>query len=200
MLQVLNAYLFQHRSISIPGLGTIYLETFPAHTEVADRAILPPVYRFRFDKYFDAPEKEFFSFLAAQGKMLDYEAIKWYNEFSFDLRNRIRNEDEVPWEGVGVLKKDGAGNVVLESAEAPDFIRQAVPAFKVSHQDAVHTLLVGDRERTSGEMSGWHLEESKSRKRLSWWVIALILLVIGLAILAWHFYTHGWSLGNQTNL
>ena len=90
MLQVLNAYLFQHRSISIPGLGTIYLETFPAHVDVAGRTVLPPVYRFRFDKYFDAPEKEFFTYLATQGRMLDFEAIKWYNEFSFDLRNRIQ--------------------------------------------------------------------------------------------------------------
>jgi hypothetical protein len=200
MLQVLNAYLFQHRSISIPGLGTIYLETFPAHVDVADRTILPPVYRFRFDKYFDAPEKEFFSYLAAQARMLDFEAIKWYNEFSFDLRNRIRNEDQVPWEGVGVLKKDGSGNILLESAVAPAFFLQPVPAMKVNRHDAVHTLLVGDRERTSGEMNEWLHEEGTARRRLSWWVVALVLVVIGLAILAWHFYTHGFSTANQSTL
>jgi hypothetical protein len=200
MLQVLNAYLFQHRSISIPGLGTIYLETFPAHVDVADRTVLPPVYRFRFDKYFDAPEKEFFAYLGAQAKMLDFEVIKWYNEFSFDLRNRIRNEDEVIWEGIGVLKKDGSGNVLLESAMAPAFFLQPVPAMKVNRQDAVHTLLVGDRERTSGEMNEWLQEEAASRRRLSWWVIALVLVVIGLAVLAWHFYTHGFSTANQSTL
>jgi len=200
MLQVLNAYLFQHRSISIPGLGTIYLETFPAHVDVADRTVLPPVYRFRFDKYFDAPEKEFFSYLAAQGRMLDFEAIKWYNEFSFDLRNRIRSEEEVPWEGVGILKKDGAGNVLLESGAAPDFFQQPIPAMKVNRQDAVHTLLVGDQERTSGEMNVWLHDEAASRKRLSWWVVALVLVVIGLAVLGWHFYTHGFSTANQSTL
>jgi hypothetical protein len=200
MLQVLNAYLFQHRSISIPGLGTIYLETFSAHVDVADRTVLPPIYRFRFDKYFDAPEKEFFAYLAAQGKMLDFEAIKWYNEFSFDLRNRIRNEEEVPWEGIGVLKKDGSGNILLESAAAPAFFLQPVPAMKVNRQDAVHTLLVGDRERTSGEMNEWLHDEGTSRKRLSWWVVALVLVVIGLAVLAWHFYTHGFSTANQSTL
>ncbi|HET6256930.1 MAG TPA: hypothetical protein VFE32_22855 [Puia sp.] len=200
MLQVLNAYLFQHRSISIPGLGTIYLETFSAHVDVADRTAVPPVYRFRFDKYFDAPEKEFFAYLAAQGRMLDFEAIRWYNEFAFDLRNRIRNEDEVIWEGVGVLKKDGSGNILLESTAAPTFFVQPVPAMKVNRQDAVHTLLVGDRERTSGEMNEWLHEGAGSRRRLSWWVVALVLVVIGLAILAWHFYTHGFSTGNQSTL
>ena len=123
MFAVLNAYLFQHRSISIPGLGTIYLDVLPADVDVADRTMLPPGYRFRFDKYFDAPDKEFFSYLAAQRNIFDYEAIKWYNEFSFELRNRIRNEDEVSWDGVGILRKDGSGNVLFESVKAPDFLQ-----------------------------------------------------------------------------
>jgi CCDC81-like prokaryotic HU domain 1 len=196
--QVLNAYLFQHRSISIPGLGTIYLETFPATVDVADRTMLPPVYRFRFDKYFDAPDKEFFAYLAAQGNMLDFEAIKWYNEFSFDLRNRIRSEEAVSWEGVGILKKDGSGNILFESAPAPAFFQQATPAMRVNRQDAVHTLLVGDRERTSGEMNEWLHEEETHRRKFPWWIIALILAVLGLAVLGWSFYEHGWATGNQT--
>jgi hypothetical protein len=198
MLQVLNAYLFQHRSISIPGLGTIYLETFPAILEVADRAIRPPIYRFRFDKYFDAPDKEFFAYLAAQGKMLDFEASNWYNEFSLELRNRIRVEDEVAWEGVGVLRKDGSGNILFESVTAPGFFQQAIPARKVNRQDAVHTLLVGDRERTSGEMNEWLHEEESRPKKFRWWIIALVLALAGLAVLGWHFYHHGWSTGNET--
>jgi hypothetical protein len=98
------------------------------------------------------------------------------------------------------LKKDGSGNILLESATAPDFFLQPVPAMKVNHPDAVHTLLVGDRERTSGEMNEWLHEEGVTRKRLSWWVVALVLVVIGLAILAWHFYTHGFSAANQSTL
>jgi hypothetical protein len=199
MFQVLNAYLFQHRSISIPGLGTIYLETFSASADVADRTILPPSYRFRFDKYFDAPDKEFFSYLASQSGILDYEAIKWYSEFSFGLSSRLRTEDHVDWDGVGVLKKDGAGNILLESVTAPAFFLLPTPAVRVNRQDAQHTLLVGDRERTSGEMNEWLHEETASRKKLSWWIIALILAVAGLAFLGWHFYMHGWTAGNQIN-
>ena len=197
MFAVLNAYLFQHRSISIPGLGTIYLETLPAAVDVADRTMLPPTYRFRFDKYFDAPDATFFSYLATQCNIVDYEAIKWYNEFSLDLRNRIRTEEAVNWDGVGILKKDGSGNVLFESAKAPAFFLQPTPAIRVNRQDAQHTLLVGDRERTSGEMNEWLHEEGAGRRKLSWWVIALILAVAGLVVLGWHFYSHGWSTGNQ---
>lgn len=197
MFSVLNAYLFQHRSISIPGLGTIYLETLPAAVDVADRTMLPPVYQFRFDKYFDAPDKEFFAYLASQCEILDYEAIKSYSEFAFDLRNRIKTEDEVRWEGIGVLKKDGGGNVLFEPDASPLFFMQPTPAIRVNRQDAQHTLLVGDRERTSGEMNEYLQEDAKGRPRLAWWVIALILAGIGLAILGWYFYSHGLSTGNQ---
>ncbi|MBS1664937.1 MAG: hypothetical protein JST68_28075 [Bacteroidetes bacterium] len=197
MFAVLNAYLFQHRSISIPGLGTIYLETSAAEVDVAERTMLPPTYRFRFDKYFDAPDKEFFSYLASQKNILDYEAIKWYSEFAFELRNRIKNEDLVSWDGVGVLRKDSSGNVLFESAKAPAFFLQPTPAMRVNRQDAQHTLLVGDRERTSGEMNEWLLEENANRRRAPWWVWALVIAVVALAVLGWHFYTHGWSIGNQ---
>jgi len=197
MFQVLNAYLFQHRSISIPGLGTIYLESVPASADVADRTILPPAYRFRFDKYFDAPDKEFFSYIAAQRNMLDYEAIKWYSEFSFELRNRIRAEDQVSWDGVGVLKKDPSGNVIFESVSGNPLFMAPTPAMRVNRQDAQHTLLVGDRERTNVQMNEWLHDEGAVRKKRSWWIIALVLGGIALAILGWHFYTNGWSFGNQ---
>ena len=197
MFQVLNAYLFQHRSISIPGLGTIYLETMSANVDVADRRMLPPAYRFRFDKYFDAPDKEFFSYIASQRNILDYEAIKWYNEFAFELRNRIRTEEQVSWDGVGILKKDGSGSVVFESVGGDTLFMVPTPAIRVNRLDAQHVLLVGDQERTNVEMSEWLHEEGTSRKKGSWWIIALVLGLIALAILGWHFYSNGWSTGNQ---
>jgi hypothetical protein len=197
MWQVLNAYLFQHRSISIPGLGTIYLETMPANVDVADRTMQPPAYRFRFDKYFDAPDKEFFAFVAAQRNILDYEAIKWYNEFSFELRNRIRAEEQVAWDGVGVLKKDGSGGVLFEPSPSPLRFLQPVPAMRVSRQDAQHNLVVGDRERTSGEMNEWLQDNARGRRRLSWWIIAVVLAVLALGFLGWYFYSHGFIAGNQ---
>jgi len=201
MFQVLNAYLFQHRSISIPGLGTIYLETFSASVDVADRVILPPLYQFRFDKYFDSPDREFFSYIASQKNVLDYEAIKWYNEFSLELRNRIRSEESVDWEGVGILKKDEGGHVIFEPAPTNGLFLTPTPALRVNRQNAQHTLLVGDQERTNVEMNEWLLDEEEAdKKRKLWWVAALVLAILALIALGWHFYNNGWSIGNQNSL
>jgi hypothetical protein len=169
--------------------------------DIADRTILPPAYRFRLDRYFDAPDREFFSFLASQRNTLDYEAIKWYNEFSFELRNRIRTEEKVDWEGIGVLRQDESGNTVLEPVSDTRLYMAPTPALRVNRQNAQHVLLVGDQEKTNFEMNEWlHDEVVVRRRRRYWWVIALVLGAIAVAILVWHISVNGWSIGNQQKL
>jgi hypothetical protein len=199
MFEVLNSYLFQHKSISIPGLGTIFLERLPANTDVGNRNFLPSLYYFRFDKYLDAPDKDFFSFLAAEKNIPDYEAIKWYNEFSHDLRNRIKQEEKVKWDDVGFLKKDYAGNVVFESApQNPEFLKP-VQANMVIRKDAQHHLLVGDKEITNYEMNEWLHPPDKPKPQEIWWVPALLLAIAILVVLLFHFSSNGWQAGSAGN-
>lgn len=191
MIEVLNGYLIQHKSISIPGLGTIYLERMPAMNDFTNRQVHPPSYRFRFDKYFDAPDKDFFHFLAANKNIPEYEAIKQYNEFAYDLRNRIRHEDSFEWPGVGVLSKDN-GEIHFESI-APASYLQPVPAVRVIRQDAQHAILVGDKETTTQDMTEL-LSEGTFVERESWWIYALILFAIAVVILFFHFFRSGGGL------
>jgi len=203
MFEVLNSYLFQHKSISIPGMGTIYMESLPASIDVSTKNMLPPLYYFRFDKYFDAPDKEFFSFLASEKKIHDFEALRLYNEFSFDLREKITHDQEVTWEGVGVLKKDLEGNIAFDSSLGNPFFLRPVPANQVIRRDAEHTMIVGDRERTNIEMNEWLQNESSVAKRISWWVYALVIACLTLGVLIYHFAYHGLadsSFGNQQKL
>jgi hypothetical protein len=202
MYSILNKYLFQHKSINIPGLGTIWLETTPAAIDATTRTALPPSFYFRFDKYFDAPDKEFFSYLASKQQISDYEALRQYNEFAYNLRDRINHLQEAVWEGVGALRKDGEGNIHFESALQNPFFLQPVPAEKLVRANAQHTLLVGDRERTSSEMSAWFSEEPAHRHRL-WWLVALITGIAAVLVILFHFSFHGWkveSTGNQQTI
>ncbi|MDP4128605.1 MAG: hypothetical protein Q8918_00185 [Bacteroidota bacterium] len=199
MYSILNKYLFQHKSISIPGLGTICLETQPASLDSSTRTILPPVYYFRFDKYSDTPDKDFFSYLATIRQIPEYEAMRQYNEFAYALRDRINHLQKTVWEGVGELKKDQEGNIQFDSTLQNPFFLQPVSAEKLVRANAQHTLLVGDRERTSDEMSKWFSEEPVQGNRL-WWLVALITGVAALLLIAIHFSSHGWnveSTGNQ---
>src|SRR5579863_2094998 len=143
MFEILNSYLFQHKSISIPGLGTIVMERSPANTDSSSKNFLPPLYHFRFDKYFDAPDKDFFSYLASEKNIPDYEAIKWYNEFSYELRNKIRQDDKVTWDGIGVLKKDYSGNIIFESEPENSLYMQPVKAEPVTRKNVQQRMMIG---------------------------------------------------------
>jgi hypothetical protein len=105
MYAILNKYLFLNKSIPIPGLGTICMESLPASIDASTRTILPPTYRFRFDKFFDLPDKDLFTYLSTQQNISDYEALRQYNDFAYSLRDRVNYFREAPWEGLGILKK-----------------------------------------------------------------------------------------------
>jgi hypothetical protein len=202
MYTILNRYLFLHKSIPIPGLGTICLESQAAAIDASTRTIHPPVYRFRFDKFSDSPDKDLFAYLSAQQKISDYEALRQYNDFAYSLRDRLNYFREAPWEGLGVLKKDDMGEIHFESSILTPSFLQAVPAEKVVRTNAKHMLLVGDRERSSREMSDWFAEEPIHGNRL-WWLVALIGGIAAALIIMFHFSSRGWnveSTGNQQTI
>ncbi len=198
MIELISAYLLQHKSISLPGLGTIYLERIPAQSDFVNRQLLPPAYHYRFDKYFDTPAKEFFMYLAASRQVEEYQAIKLFNEWSQDLRNHIGIEQPVALEGMGMLTRNTSGEIVFEPFAAVKTFEVAVPAERVIRMNTGHTMLVGDREMSSLEMSDY-LQGNVRRKRASWWVYALILTALSLAAIFFHYYKNGFSapFGNQ---
>ncbi|HZZ74465.1 MAG TPA: hypothetical protein VFE04_00985 [Puia sp.] len=202
MYTILNRYLFLHKSIPIPGLGTICLESQAATIDASTRTIHPPVYRFRFDKFSDSPDKDLFAYLSTQQKISDYEALRQYNDFAYSLRDRLNYFREAPWEGLGVLKKDDMGEIHFESSILNPSFLKAVPAEKVVRTNARHMLLVGDRERSSREMSDWFAEEPIHGNKL-WWLVALIGGIAAAVIIMIHFSSKGWnveSTGNQQTI
>jgi hypothetical protein len=202
MYILLNNYLFLHKSIPVPGLGTICLESQAATIDTSTRTIQPPVYRFRFDKFFDSPDKDLFAYLSAQQKISDYEALRQYNDFAYSLRDRLNYFREAPWEGLGILKKDDSGEIHFETSILNPSFLQPVPAEKVVRTNAKHMLLVGDRERSNREMSDWFAEEPVHGNRL-WWLVALVGGIAAALIIMFHFSSSGWnveSTGNQQTI
>ena len=199
MVAPLNSYLVQHKSLSIPGLGTIYVERKPAQSDFVNKQIIPPSYHYRFDRYFDAPDKDFFTYLAAQKEIADYEAIRWYNEWAYELRNKIRTEQEVKWENVGVLRTDVSGEVVFEAKQNLISFLDPVPAERVIRSNAQHTMLVGDREVTNKAMTDYLNEETVYVEKESWWIYALILATVAVVVIFFHFFQRGIHSGSVNN-
>ena len=198
MFPILNRYLFLNKSISVPGLGSIFLETSPAIIDASTRSLVPPVYQFRFDKFSDVPDKILFSYLSQHRNLTDYEALRQYNEFALDLRDKLNYSREVSWDGLGVLRKDDAGEVHFESTLTEPFFLKPVPAEKVVRPNARHMMLVGDRQRSNREMSEWFAEEPVHGNRL-WWLVALIIGIVAAMLIMFHFSNRGWNVGSIGN-
>jgi hypothetical protein len=187
MERLIKTYLLQKSSVSIPGLGTIYVERSPARSDFINRQLLPPSYHFRFDKYFDAPGKDFFAFLASRKKIEDYEAIKLYNEWALGIRNNLGSDNSSALEGIGVLKRNESGDVAFEPENLHDVINVAVPAERIIRTNAKHTMLVGDREISNVEMTDY-LHDEVHKEKTSWWIYALIIAAVALTAILFHFF------------
>lgn len=200
MINLIRTYLLQYKSISIPGLGTIYIEKTPAQSDFVNRQLLPPSYHYRFDKYFDAPGKEFLTYLAARKKIEDYEAIKVYNEWALQLRNSISAETPAIIEGIGELRRNGSGDVVFEASVKPAIYYEPLPAERIIRTNARHTMLVGDKETTNVEMTDYLHETHKEKK--PWWVYALIVAAVALVAIIFTLYKNGAGtpFGNQQKI
>lgn len=200
-MDILNNYLYQHKSISIPGLGTLHMDRMPARTDFVNRQILAPHYTFRFDQYFDAPDKDFFGYLANRQQLPDFEAMKWFNEYSLDLRTRIRNNEEVSWPGLGSFLAGENGEIYFKQDPAIAPKLPPVAAERIIRNNAEHHLLVGDVERTTAEMPEL-LTETHVEKE-SWWTYAIIIAAIALCICFYQVFKDKLNLasfGSQRNV
>ena len=166
--------------------------------DASTRTVQPPSFRFRFDKFYDSPDKNLFSFLSIQQNISDYEALRQYNDFAYALRDRLNYFREAEWEGLGTLKKDDTGEIQFESLVSKPFFLQPVPAEKVVRSNAKHMMLVGDRERSNREMSDWFAEEPIHGNRL-WWLVALLGGIAAALLIMIHFSSHGWNVGSTGN-
>ncbi len=201
MIDILNQYLFQHSGINVPGLGTILIEKTPAKSDFVNRQIFPPEFIFRFDKYYDTPDKDFFTYLSSGMSIPDYEAIQEYNQFAQDFRSKIKLEDKAVWKDVGVFFKNSSGDIEFEQLPVYQYLYKPIVAERVLRSDASHAILVGDREKTNFEMTELLNEDNQQKvvKKQVWPLYAIVLFAVAVIFLVFHFYRYGVTLESISN-
>lgn len=199
--EILNKYLAQNKSISIPGLGALVVEDVPAISDFINRQIHPMQQKLRFDKYFDSPDRDFFNYLAQQQRVPDFEAIRWYNEFAYELRNSIRTDGSAKWQGLGEFKKDESGDIGFEPQHPGYELYATITAERVIRTAVNHSILVGDKEKTSNEMTEYFVEEKEGTPlpKTKWWKFALAAALLALAVLVFHLSKNGFRWGSSGN-
>lgn len=176
MYHDLYEYLVLHRQLSIPGFGTFLLERKPAGTDITHRQINPPVFSITLDQSRETPAKKFFYWMADRLHIHYHEAIVRFNSFCYDLKQHILAGNTVTWNNVGTFTKGISGEIRFDPSVTDRRFDPPVSATRMIREKAVHTVRVGEQEKTSVEMSEWlHPEEGR---KSYWWTPALIAGII----------------------
>ena len=202
MTEILNSYLLQHKSINIPEVGCIYIQSKAAITDFVNKQLFPASFSYRFDRYYDIPDAALYDYLAAKKGISEEEAISLYKTYAENIRAKLKTDGYFAMEGIGVFKRDSAGDLVFEEQHRLLPVLAPVPAKRVIRKDAKHAILVGDTEKTNVQMSEMLQEPEISQpvKKDRWLIYAIILFAVGLLMLLFHFYNTGfrWTgAGNQ---
>ncbi|MEN9547489.1 MAG: hypothetical protein RIR12_80 [Bacteroidota bacterium] len=198
MYKQLYQYLIQYKNLSVPGIGTFLLERHSAVAHFAERVIQPPTVGVAFSAAAGPISTEFYKNLAAIIGCSEREAVIRFNDFCFAFKNNLNAGDRIDWAGVGIITKEGDGNLSFSSA-IPLIKEQPVMAEKVIRENAAHTVRVGEEEKSSDEMTAFYNQSSP--KKSYWWVSAVILGLLSITFLGWHLSTKGMqALGNQQRL
>ena len=97
-------------------------------------------------------QKNFLTGFLHHLNITEWDAIKSVNDFSFDLKKKISEDGEVSWENVGMIRRNNNGDLKLDPQNISLQSEQPVTAEKVIRVKAEHTVLVGEKEKTSVEM------------------------------------------------
>ena len=197
MQDSLYEFLLLNKKVSLPGIGTITLCQTPAQHDISNKQFIAPASFFTIDPGNDKPSKKLFDWLSTSLNITEWEAIKSVNDFSFDLKKKLSEYGEVSWEKVGVIRHNNNGELKLDPQNILLQSEPPVTAEKVIRVKAQHTVLVGEKEKTSVEMEEY-FAGSPTKKNYSW-LIAVILTVLAMMFIGWYFSEKGFSTSSAGN-
>jgi hypothetical protein len=183
MYQDLYEYLILYKQLNVPGIGTFLIERKPSETEFTHKQINSSAYTITLQQNNAAPAKKLFNWLADKFNISYHEAIIKLNGFAYDLKNQLLAGNKVLWSEVGTLSKGLGGDIQFDPALREHRYDRPVSAVRVIREKAVHTVRVGEQEKTSEEMTEWL--NPTEEKTPYWWapsLVAAILLVIIMGI------------------
>ena len=191
MYEALYSFLIRYKKIDLPGIGAIALQMQSSRSEFVNRSFLPPAYFFTLEKAKETPSRKLFSWLAANFSLTEREAVVKFNDFLFDFQKQLETGQQIAWDGVGVFKKESTGKIEFTSFKNDLPFLEEVIAEKVIRENAEHTVLVGEYEKTSTQMTEILSGDIIEKQKLYWWVWPLAAIIILIIFLGWYFSEHG---------
>jgi hypothetical protein len=163
-------------------VGTLQLIQHPAQVDIVGKSIAPPSYFIELKGAQEVPEHQL-NFLEALLDRKREDLQRDLNFFGSALHEKI-NGPGFEWSGLGTLTRSTQRLPITVASIQP------VTAEKVTRPDAEHQILVGDKHRTSVQMTERRMIPELVVKKKNWYVLAgWILLLLSVLVIAYFLYT-----------
>lgn len=199
MNEIIVSYLIQKGECTVPDFGTFSLHTRPAKYDVVTKEMRAPETKVHFVEKVQKTDHNFIEYICELANIDTVHALENLQKWVIHSKAKLENDGEIVFPTLGSLAaKDG--NYQFENVISLPFFK-AISAGRVTHKEAKHTVIVGDKESTNTEMNHYLNDPTRElpSKNRFWKVAAAVLLILGLGALAYHFYHHNTS-GNQTTI
>lgn len=185
--ELITAFILQHKSCSLPGLGTLALSEETASYSVADRLMRPPKLQILFSGDEDEWSDGLVEYVSRHLNCTTESAHNRLKNWIVDEKALLDKGGEIIFPTLGSLQKQNGEIVFL--AHTGLILFPEISAERAAHERDSHTVIVGDREtvRELGQPNEIFVETKKEKR--FWKVAAIALLILGSAFLVWHFYT-----------
>jgi hypothetical protein len=176
MLNVLYKYLVLRDQAGLPGIGTFVVNRTPAYFKGS--ALQPPVTAISFKPGSALTDKNFYHFAAEEEGISEVDAVRKFQDFAYELKKSIQSASFVELTGIGVLKRNGTGEIAFEPGPGPGFLPVLIPGELQSDKQEVVAAEIKE---------GTVIEEEVQLKKDRWWVWATVLALLALAAIGFFY-------------
>lgn len=192
MFGLFYQFLISNKKAGIPGIGIFFIGRKPAKLDFANKVFVGPDFQINFRSEPAGNDSNFYKYVSAMQKIDETEAIRNIDEFAGLLKKNIYINKSIELPAMGRLFQNEVGEFQFESKARIQNYFPDIAAERVVRQNAEHTILVGDTSRTNtGIQESLVKETAVSPPQEKWWIAALVLGIIGVAFLIYHYFTNG---------
>lgn len=189
MYEILYKYLILNNKISLPGIGSFFIESVPAKMNIVTNSLIAPARLVSFTAEVDSIPNRFYEYLSREMQLNEIEAATKFNQFSNELKGSALNGG-VTLPGLGKLQKNTEGTLFFMEEEKSDILW---PEIKINNTTDINTNLIdvynsGETKIITQEGIA-PVEEKITREEDEdyWWVWAIILALCGIGALLYYY-------------
>ncbi len=195
MVELIARYLTFQKQVSIKEVGTFSIEELPARLDFPNKCLHAPEHILHFDGKWKE-DVMFERWLQKQIGATQEEVKNQLQHLSNSFQRTLTEQKELTWMGLGQFSKINGGIQFVSTFEAVK--RPVVFAEKVIRKNALHSIRVGEEEKTNVEMEEL-LHAQTGNNRSFWWLFALALFLTGLVLILFTLTKHPQQWNRQGN-